>query len=179
MPSEIYAFDGAYTIPWRSYYSKNIKNLTFAGRDISATRLAFASTRIMGTCAVGSQAVGCAISLCEKYNITPCEINSHIEELQQLILADDGYIPDIKNTDKDDFARNAEITASSHISGFEPENLINGVSRAENGKANAWRSDGISANGEWVRFDFSGEKAVSLVQITFDSAFGTPIKITL
>ena len=54
------------------------------------------SARVMATCAVGGQAVGCAISLCEKYNAAPCEINSHIEELQQLILADDGYVPGLK-----------------------------------------------------------------------------------
>ena len=179
LPSEVYSFNGAYTIPWRSYYSKNIKNLTFAGRDISTTRLAFASTRIMGTCAVGGQAVGTAISLCEKYNCAPCEINSHIEELKQLILEDDGYIPGVKNTDNGDFARTAEISASSFVCGFEPQNLVNGVSRAENGKANAWHSDGISENGEWVLFNFEEEKEVSTVQITFDSAFGTPIKITL
>ena len=179
LPSEIYAFKGAYTIPWRSYYSKNIKNLAMAGRDISTTRLALASSRIMGTCAVGGQAVGTAISLCEKYDCLPCELNPYIAELQQLILEDDGYIPSVLNTDENDFARLSKVEASSWQCGFEPFNLLNGISRAGEGKENAWRSNGISECGEWISFSFGEEKEVSRVQLTFDSGFGKPIKITL
>ena len=40
LPSDCNFYDGVYTIPYRSYYSKNIKNLYMAGRDISTTRLA-------------------------------------------------------------------------------------------------------------------------------------------
>ena len=179
LPSEVYAFKGAYTIPWRTYYSKNIKNLTMAGRDISTTRLALASARIMGTCAVGGQAVGTAISLCEKYDCLPCDLQPHIKELQQRILEDDGYIPTVLNMDENDLARLAKIRASSYQTGFEPIHLINGVSRAEEGKENAWRSDGIAEHGEWIDFTLDKEKEISCVQITLDSGFGKPIKITL
>ena len=179
LPSEVYGFKGAYTIPWRSYYSKNIKNLTMAGRDISTTRLALGSTRIMGTCAVGGQAVGTAIGLCEKYNCLPCELQPHIQELQQLILEDDGYIPSILNEDEADFAKRAKINISSYQKGFEPENLVNGISRAEEQRANAWHSNGISEQGEWIEFCFEKEQEISRVQLTFDSGFGKAIKITL
>ena len=179
LPSEVYAFKGAYTIPWRSYYSKNIKNLTMAGRDISTTRMALSSARIMGTCAVGGQAVGTAISLCKKYDCLPCELQPHIKELQQLILEDDGYIPSVLNADEKDLARKAKIEASSYQEGFEPSRLVNGVSRAEEGEENAWRSNGISSNGEWISFKLEGQKNVSFVQLTFDSGFAYPIKITL
>jgi hypothetical protein len=179
LPSEVYAFKGAYTIPWRSYYSKNIKNLTMAGRDISTTRLALASSRIMGTCAVGGQAVGTAIALCEKYDCMPCELQSHIQELQQLILEDDGYIPNVLNTDEQDLAKQANISVSSYQKGYEPENLVNGISRAEENQANAWRSGGISERGEWIEFSFEKEQEISCVQLTFDSGFGKAIKITL
>lgn len=179
LPSEIYAFKGTYTIPWRSYYSKNIKNLTMAGRDISTTRLALASSRIMGTCAVGGQAVGTAISLCEKYNCLPGELSPHIQELQQLILEDDGYIPSVLNTDEQDLAQQANISVSSYQKGYEPENLVNGISRAEENQANAWRSGGISENGEWIELSFDSSKEISHAQLTFDSGFGKPIKITL
>ena len=39
LPSRVIGFDGAYTIPYRSYYSKNINNMMMAGRNISASRL--------------------------------------------------------------------------------------------------------------------------------------------
>ncbi len=179
LPSEVYGFKGAYTIPWRSYYSKNIKNLTMAGRDISTTRLGLGSTRIMGTCAVGGQAVGTAISLCKKYDCLPCELTPYMQELQQILLEDDGYIPSIVNTDETDLARTAKIEASSFQNGFEEANVINGISRAEENASNAWRSEGISENGEWLSFHFNGEKEVERVQLTFDSGFGKAIRITL
>src|SRR5690606_17238482 len=51
---------GIYQIPFRSLYSKNIKNLFLAGRIISATHVAFASTRVMATSAHVGQAAGMA-----------------------------------------------------------------------------------------------------------------------
>ena len=47
-----------YGIPYRSLYSRNIENLMFAGRNISASHIAFATTRVMATCGVIGQAVG-------------------------------------------------------------------------------------------------------------------------
>ena len=47
-----------YSIPLGSCISSNIDNLMFAGRNISATHIAFASTRVMATCAVIGEGVG-------------------------------------------------------------------------------------------------------------------------
>src|SRR5690606_16735944 len=47
-------------IPYRCLYSKNIKNLFLGGRLISATHVAFASTRVMATAAHIGQAIGMA-----------------------------------------------------------------------------------------------------------------------
>ena len=55
-----------YTIPYRCLYSKNIDNLFLAGRAISCSHMAFASTRVMGTCAVVGQAVGTAAAIALK-----------------------------------------------------------------------------------------------------------------
>ena len=40
---------GVYQIPWRCCYSRNIRNLFLAGRIISASHVAFASSRVMAT----------------------------------------------------------------------------------------------------------------------------------
>ena len=83
-----------YHIPYRSLYSCNIENLFFAGRNISATHMAFSSTRVMGTCSVAGQAAGTAAALVLKYNTTPRGIyENHLEELQELLLEDDQFIP--------------------------------------------------------------------------------------
>ena len=179
LPSEVYAFKGAYTIPWRCYYSKNIKNMMMAGRNISTTRLGLGSTRIIGTCAVGGQAVGTAVSLMKKYQCTPDKMQPHIKELQQLLLQDDGFIPGFVNEDTYDLVRNARIMASSFVSGYGPEVVANGVSRPTDEGENGWRSMGISENGEWLSFALDGRRKVSGVQFTFDSGFGHAIRITL
>lgn len=83
LPSDCGYYDGVHTIPYRSYYSKNIKNMFVAGRNISAIKLEMANTRIIGCCALGGEAVGIAASMCIKYCCTPRElvVNRHIGEL--------------------------------------------------------------------------------------------------
>ena len=108
LPSDCNFYDGVYTIPYRSYYSKNIKNLYMAGRDISTTRLGLASTRIIGCCAIGGEAVGIAAALCNKYACDPRELAPHVKELQQLILKEDGFLPGFKNEDEKDLALKAK-----------------------------------------------------------------------
>lgn len=103
-----------YGIPLSALYSVNIENLLFAGRNISATHVAFGSTRVMATCAVMGQAIGNAAALCIKHNHSPREIkDKHIKELQQQLLWQDAYLPGIKNEDSNDHARHATVTASS------------------------------------------------------------------
>ena len=62
---------GTYNIPFKSLYSRDVKNLMLAGRNISATHIALGSTRVMATCGAPGQAVGTAAYLCCKYGVTP------------------------------------------------------------------------------------------------------------
>lgn len=122
-----------YNIPLRSLYSKNIRNLFMAGRNISATHTAFSSTRVMGTCAVEGQAIGTAAALCIKNNLLPrglYENKAKLKELQQTLLRDDQSIKGLKNEDPLDLARNAKVTASGEADGCAAANVINGWVRA-------------------------------------------------
>lgn len=179
IPSRVISFDGAYTIPYRSYYSKNISNLMMAGRDISASKMAMGSTRVMGTCAVGGQAVGTAAALCIKYDCDPRGAQEHMRELQQMLLKDDAYIPGIWNEDPKDLARRAKVTATSAREGCPPENVINGISRDEDGHRNLWISGKGRTEGEMLTLHLADRQPVSEVHLTFDSNFHYPIKITL
>lgn len=179
LPSRVISFDGAYTIPYRSYYSKNISNLMMAGRDISASNMAMGSTRVMGTCAVGGQAVGTAAALCIKYDCDPRGAQEHMRELQQMLLKDDAYIPGIWNEDPKDLARRAKVTATSAREGCPPENVINGISRDEDGHRNLWISGKGRTEGEMLTLHLADRQPVSEVHLTFDSNFHYPIKITL
>lgn len=83
-----------YGIPLRCLYSRNIENLMFAGRNISATHIGFATTRVMGTVGVIGQAVGTAASVALKYHMTPRQVcREKIEEIQDTLLEDDCFLP--------------------------------------------------------------------------------------
>ncbi len=179
LPSNVVSFDGAYTIPYRSYYSKNISNLMMAGRNISVSKMAMGSTRVMGTCAIGGQAAGTAAAMCVKYGCLPRGIQEHMDELQQTLLKDDCYIPGIRNTDEKDLARTAVVTATSAKTGFGPEQVVNGISRGEGAERNIWISDGISAEGEMLSLNLAETSEVSQVRLTFDSNFNYAIKLTM
>ena len=90
-PNVNYPVDAAYGIPYRCLYSKNIKNLLFAGRNISVSHAALSSTRVMATCAVLGQAAGTAAAMAIKENKSLREIS--VPTLQQALMEDDCYLP--------------------------------------------------------------------------------------
>ena len=106
---------GIYTIPYRCMYSKNIANLFLTGRILSASHVAFGSTRVMGTSAYNAQAVAMAAAIAKERQILPRGVLSHINELQQRLLKAGQFIPGIKNTDAAEFMQQATITASSEF----------------------------------------------------------------
>lgn len=179
LPSDCHHFSGVYTIPYRSYYSKNIDNLYLAGRDISTSKLGLASTRIIGCCAVGGQAVGTAAALCKKYDCKPRELAPHVGELQQLLIKDDAFLPGFVNEDAADKARNATFTATSFVAGGEPANVVDGYTRRLDDVSHAWVTDGISANGECLTMKLASPETLSQLRLTFDSDFSYPIRVTM
>ena len=76
-----------YWIPYRSLYSRNVQNLFVAGRALSATHVAFGSTRVMNTLAQTGVAVGEAAALCKRHGILPREVwgAGFIRDLQDAI----------------------------------------------------------------------------------------------
>ncbi len=75
-----------YPIPFRCFYSKDIKNLFMAGRDISVSHLALGTTRVMRTCAMMGEVVGMACDVCLSNNILPSMIvPSYFDELKAMM----------------------------------------------------------------------------------------------
>lgn len=107
---------GVYGIPYRCLYSRNIGNLFLAGRIISASHVAFGSTRVMATCAHGGQAVGVAAALCLEKKTSPQELGrGHLPELQRRLLRSGQYIPRIALHDPEDLAGAARVECSSEL----------------------------------------------------------------
>lgn len=106
---------GVYHIPYRTMYSRNVANLFLSGRLISASHVAFGSTRVMATCGHNGQAVGMAAAVCRERNIRPRDLAdpNAICDLQVRLLRSGQFIPNLKRSDPDDLAQKALVTASS------------------------------------------------------------------
>jgi len=110
-----YHAKGVYQIPYRCLYSRNVANLFLAGRIISASHVAFGSTRVIATCAHSAQAVGMVAAMCRQHGELPRDLlaDERMGELQRRLIAAGQYIPHVSAADPDDLARQARVTASS------------------------------------------------------------------
>lgn len=118
---------GVYPIPYRCLYSHNISNLFLAGRLISASHVAFGSTRVMATAAHASQAGAMGAVLCLKYGMLPAEVGkAKIHELQEELLKTGHHIPGVSLRSGDDLVAKAAIRASSELvlTELAQENLV-------------------------------------------------------
>jgi len=80
-----YVRNGAsYGIPYRCLIPKKIDNLIVAGRCISTTFEAHASTRVMGPCMAVGQAAGTAAALSIKEGVPPRKLD--VKKLRQVLL---------------------------------------------------------------------------------------------
>lgn len=108
---------GIYPIPYRSYISYDIDNLFIGGRQISASHVAFGSSRVMCTSAHGGQAIGMAASLCIKENTNPAYYIDPIEikKLQRKLVVSGQYIPQLKLNNFGGKLQTATINVSSEL----------------------------------------------------------------
>ncbi|RDB07270.1 FAD-dependent oxidoreductase [Runella aurantiaca] len=108
---------GLYGIPYRCFYSKNINNLFIAGRIISASHVAFGSSRVMATSAHGGQVVGMAAKVCIEKGLLPRQLSEkqHITYLQQELLKTGQHIPALRLQDAQDLVQKATVSASSEL----------------------------------------------------------------
>lgn len=126
-----------YDIPLRTCLATSPRNLMFAGRNLSATHIAFASTRVMATCAAIGQGVGTAAALALQENCPTADIPADpdlLHRIQQQLLKDDAYLIGHRNEDPLDLVRSATtLTASSAQPGAGPELVRSGQTRSVHG----------------------------------------------
>lgn len=146
-----------YGIPYRCLYSENIKNLFFAGRNISMTHMAMSSARVMGTCTVLGQAIGAAAYIAKKYDLQPRGVGGHIPELQQTLLCLDCYLPNIER-------KVGKASASALLRGAN-DVLKNGIDRNTDESENR----AVVQNGSLVEYVFDKPKKVEFIKLVFDS----------
>ena len=152
-----------------------------AGRNISASHVAFTSTRVMATCAVIGQAAGTAAALCVSRGLLPRQLwqdKTRLAELQQNLLRDDQTIIGRCNSDPADLARKAEVTASSEVGDAKAEHVINGFVRDVPKRAEHLWVGKMSPDGAWLELTRPQPQKVSQIQITFDTGFQRQLTLT-
>ena len=172
-----------YDIPLRSCVSADVGNLMFAGRNHSATHVAFASTRVMATCALMGQGAGTAAAYAVRNGLKPAELASNetaLRAIRQRLLRDDCYLIDVPNGDDADLARRAQVTASSEQPNGRAADVLSGQTRSVHHERGAppdrarpgthrWMSDPAAGLPAWIKLKWDKPVAVGEVQITFDT----------
>lgn len=75
-----------YHVPYRTLYSRNIKNLFMAGRNVSVTHVALGSVRVMTTTAMMGEVIGMAAKVCKQNNVYPRDVyEKHLMEFQKIM----------------------------------------------------------------------------------------------
>lgn len=188
---------GIYGIPLRSLYSRTIANLMLAGRDISLSHIAHASTRVMKTCAVIGQASGTAAALCVERGLTPRALASQphaVADVQQALLRDGAYLPLVRNNDPCDLAQQPGVRATATSEAtltLDADDAANpsgwehaGLSTLESANLNTTdlSHGGVATAGRAVSLDQPLGQAVVLSAATLDavtlrlvSAAGAPV----
>lgn len=203
-PGRQVATGEVFNIPLRALYSRNVGNLFMAGRNISASHVAFTSTRVMGTCSVMGQAIGTAAAACIRHGILPRELyqqKSWLRELQQCLISDDQTIRDVRSEPENDAARRAKITASSEEGEALAANIVNGWLRDFPGASvrclpeldvplelcgsgnvigratNHWAGR-METGGAWFELSWEEPQRIRTVQLVFDTGFQRELTLT-
>ncbi|MEO0587729.1 MAG: FAD-dependent oxidoreductase, partial [Planctomycetota bacterium] len=156
-PTIFHPAPSPYGIPYRCLYSRNVRNLMMAGRNISVTHTALSSTRVMGTCAVIGQAAGTAAALAVRHGLPPSALSSgdRLRELQLRLMDDDCFLPWTQRPID-------ELTMTAQT---DHDSLRSGVDRPWQGV-----SHGVDVPiGRPVTLGWDGPRPVGGVRLVFDS----------
>lgn len=182
-PCEQHKLPYLYDIPLRACVSRNIPNLMFAGRNISATHIAFASTRVMATCAVMGQGVGTAAASAIREKCQPSELYSKkglLKEIQQQLLRDDCFLIGQRNEDAKDLAKKAIAAASSEQANGTAQEILSGQTRSVHGPrgvspersntgTHRWMSNPAQGLPAWIELRWPEAIQSKEIQLIFDS----------
>jgi len=170
-----------YDIPLRSCVSADLENLMFAGRNISATHIAFASTRVMATCALVGEGVGVAAAYAVEHGLEPSALSASkeaVHAIQQRLLREDNFLIGLTEDGKGNHACCAAITASSELPEGPASAVVSGQNRSVDGMlpgdrqivgSHRWMSDPAAGLPAWLELRWQEPISFSQIGITFDT----------
>ncbi|RXZ79432.1 FAD-dependent oxidoreductase [Paenibacillaceae bacterium] len=160
-----------YGIPVRSLVSSNVDNLMFAGRNISATHIAFSSTRVMATCGVMGQGAGTFAALAVKEGLLPATAwhnGELVRKTQQQLIRQDAFLPGIASDAN--LASDAVIRASSEQPEGRVSNVIDGFTRSMHGERGVRPEHVVPGTHRWMSLPEDREPWIEL-------EWGAPVSI--
>ena len=170
-----------YDIPLRACIARDIKNLMFAGRNLSATHVAFSSTRVMATCAAVGQGVGTAAAVAVAEGKAISKIANDLEcldAIQRRLLRDDAFLLGRDQVGEADLVRSARITASSEQTDGAAVNVVSAQTRSAHGPSGSslspvgthrWMSEPESGIPAWIQFEWPEVISLNRIQLVFDT----------
>ena len=185
-PCEQHPVPHLYDIPLGCCVSRNVDNLMFAGRNLSATHVAFASTRVMATCAAVGQGVGTAAAFavgageaCARLQELP-DNRELMARIQGRLLRTDAFLIGRAAADSRNVAGKATLSASSSQAGGEPEWVVSGQTRCVHGKRGAsperanpgshrWMSDPAAGLPAWIQLEWLEPVRLQQARLVLDT----------
>ena len=150
-----------YGIPYRSLYSRNVRNLWCAGRNIGCTHMAMSSTRVMATCAtLGLLPARRPRLPCNTSAITAPSI-SIIYSACSAVYSTRINGCRVARGQSPSLTQQATLSASAG----DPAPLLDGVDRVTNGVAHAWTAQA----GDWIQFSFTSPQDIHRLRLIADS----------
>lgn len=152
-----------YDIPYRCLVPKAVEGLLVTGRCISVDNLALGSTRIQSTSMALGQAAGLAAALCVEKHLLPRQLDGKLVHAALVKAGCNlGETPDPRDVAL--IAHGASAKASSSLSGYNPNAVIDGLSTP--GWTGRWVSDRVEGP-HWVEVNLGQPRQLETIRITF------------
>lgn len=168
------SYVGPYGFPLRSLIARDVDNLLLAGRNISATRAALGTARVMSTTALMGQAAGTACAHALKEGRSPAEfLEDDVTAVQQQLLRDGCFLPNVANADALDLARSAVVSATSEelLAGVQPDDpsYHEGLSFWADQAVSIGRDELNARRGQWIACGTDRIDSISVLLSNFSA----------
>ncbi|MDR5699071.1 FAD-dependent oxidoreductase [Agromyces aerolatus] len=171
---------GPFGIPLGALRSAEVANLLFAGRNVSATHAALGSIRVMSTTAVMGQAVGTVAAMSLGSASLDAFVTSNLGDVQQALLRDGCFLPNVSNADPLDLALRARVSATSEeqFSGVGPQsvNRLGALDHWRDHPVYPFRGELTRRTAQWIALD--DRRRLDALELCLENHTDEPIEVT-
>lgn len=182
-----------YGIPLRCCVSRNISNLMFAGRNVSASHIGFSSLRVMATCGAVGQGVGAAAAESAMSGMPLSGLTESAEsvgKVQDWLIDNDCFLPGVEFKGED-IAGKAEVRTSSESADGAAVNVLDKCTRSVHGTGgvrsemvkragtNRWISAEDGSLPAWIELSWPEKVELREIRLVFDTGMHRPLTLSV